>query len=93
LRSPADYVPEQRYRFLDPFHRAHRRVLVLDAEHAVVALRGERRDEILPPRFIAAVAERDVAPRTMAEITPGVVSITPLTPAMRGSIRVSFACT
>src|SRR5437660_12746694 len=67
-RAPVAHALQKRDRFLDAFERAHRRVFVLDAEHAVVTGCSERRDELVPPRLGMSMPEGHVAPRPMLEI-------------------------
>ena len=66
-----DHAAQELDRFFDAFLGAHRRILVLDRQHAVVADARERRDELAPPRLVVAHPERDVAPRARPEIAAG----------------------
>jgi hypothetical protein len=85
-------VAQQSDGFRHGLDRVHGLVLVLDAQHAVVAGELERRIELAPELRVVAVAERDVVPGALGPVRVG-HRLEPLYSATTGSMPVSLAWT
>ena len=59
---------QKRHALLEALQRRHHRILVLDAEHVIVACNRQRGAKLRPPFLAMAVAKGDVVPGALAKL-------------------------